>query len=137
MISYANCHFHSLYSDGDYSPTQLVKWAYEIGHKALILTDHDTIRGCYELQRAARKYGIITLVGCDFTPEEGYHMCGFDFNTENIKMRELLERISPMQTARSSLLFEWGQKRGSLRGGFTWQEVMDDFPDNNYYCNRT
>jgi len=134
MISFANCHFHSLYSDGDYSPTQLVQWAYEIGHKGLILTDHDTIRGCYELQKAARKYGIITLVGCEFTTVEGYHMCGFDFNTENVKMRELLERISPMQTARSSLLFEWGLKRGSLRSGITWDDVVADFPDNNYYC---
>lgn len=135
MISFANCHFHSLFSDGDFMPEQLVEFAVGAGHKALILTDHDTIRGTYALDRAARKYGILTMVGCEFTTVEGYHMCGFDFNTENVRMRELLERISPMQTARSKLLFEWGQKRGTLRGGLTWQDVLDDFPDNNYYCN--
>ena len=135
MISFANCHFHSLFSDGDYTPEQLVGFAVGVGHKALILTDHDTIRGTYALQKAARKHGILTLVGCEFTTVEGYHMCGFDFNTENVVMRELLERISPMQTARSKLLFEWGLKRGTLRPGITWDDVLADFPDNNYYCN--
>lgn len=134
MISFANAHFHSLYSDGDQSPTDLVAFAKFIGHKALILTDHDTVKGYYELQSAARKEGILTLLGCEFSSAENYHICGFDFNTENEKMRALLERIGYMQTERTRLLFEWGQKRGTLTKKISWQEVLDDFPKNNYFC---
>ena len=138
MISFANCHFHSLFSDGDYTPEWLVEHAKALGHRALILTDHDTIRGCYFLQRAARRAGMLSLAGCEFTtkgPCGGQHLVGLDFNTENTRMRELLKRISPMQTNRSRLMFEWGLKRGSLRGGITWQDVLDRFPDNDYFCN--
>ncbi len=134
MVSFANCHFHSLYSDGDQTPTQLVDFADLIGHKALILTDHDTVRGTYELRKAARKKGILTLLGCEFTVAEGFHMCGFDFNPQNAKMSALLERIGFMQTERIRLLFEWGQKRGTLTREISWQEVLDDFPDNNFFC---
>ncbi len=134
MISFANCHFHSLFSDGDHTPTQLVDFAVGIGHKALILTDHDTVRGTYELGSAARKKGILTLLGCEFTAAEGFHMCGFDFNPENTAMKLLLERIGIMQTARIKLLFEWGQKRGTLTREMSWQDVLDDFPDNNFFC---
>jgi len=134
-ILYANCHLHSLYSDGDLDAEQIVELAVGLGHRALILTDHDTVRGCYFLEKAARKYGIKTLYGCEFSTLEGYHLCGFDFNTENEQMRALLKKIEPMQTARSKLLFEWGQKRGTLRTGFTWQDILDAFPDNNYICN--
>lgn len=138
MISFANCHFHSIFSDGDFTPEWLVEHAKALGHRALILTDHDTIRGCYFLQKAARRAGMLSLAGCEFTtkgPCGGQHLVGLDFNTENTRMRELLKRISPMQTNRSRLMFEWGLKRGSLRGGITWQDVLDRFPDNDYFCN--
>lgn len=134
MISFANGHFHSLFSDGDHTPTQLVKFAVGIGHKALILTDHDTVRGTYELQKEARKHGILTLLGCEFTVAEGFHMCGFDFDPQNAKMRALLDRIAFMQTERIRLLFEWGQKRGTLTSEITWQDVLNDFPNNNFFC---
>ena len=137
-VSFANCHFHSIFSDGDFTPEWLVERARSLGHRAVILTDHDTVRGCYFLQKAARRAGLLSLSGCEFTTKSPYgspHLVGIDFNTENTRMRKLLARISPMQTERSHLMFEYGLKRGSLRGGITWQDVLDAFPDNDYLCN--
>lgn len=38
-------HTHSTFSDGTFTPSQLVKYAEEKGLKAFALTDHDTTEG--------------------------------------------------------------------------------------------
>ena len=58
MVYFANCHLHSDISDSFHSPEAIVDIAKEIGHKALILTDHDTVRErtALTLPAAAREY---------------------------------------------------------------------------------
>ena len=41
-------HTHSTASDGRYSPSEVVKKAFERGVKYLALTDHDTVSGIEE-----------------------------------------------------------------------------------------
>lgn len=130
---FANCHFHSTFSDACISPAQLVEEAKKIGHKALVLTDHDTVRGTYFLGREARRAGILTLVGCEFTA--GIHIVGIDFNPQESTMREFLDYLPSYQYNRSKMLFEIGLERGTLRPGVTWQDVVDAYPYNNYLCN--
>ena len=131
---FANCHFHSTFSDGIYTPERLVSLAKELGHKALILTDHDTMRGCYYLNRAARKAGLLSLSGCEFSTKNS-HIVGVDFDPYTKKMSELLQYVSGKQTARSKWLFERGLENKTLREGITWQEVLDFSPHNDYFCN--
>lgn len=79
-----------------------------------------------------------TMLGCEFSTFNKHgaaHLCGFDFDPEYPEMRELLHKGSSIQTKRSELLFEWGLERGTLRGGITWQDVLDDHPYNDYICN--
>lgn len=135
---FANCHFHSTFSDDEYTPEQLVAIAKRTGFKALILTDHDTMRGSYFLQRAARREGLLSLLGCEFTakhPDGSFHIVGVDFNPENAEVREILRKGATKQTERTQYLFEYGQREGTLRRGATWQEVLDANPDNDYICN--
>ena len=136
---FANCHNHSTFSDGVWSPEELVDLAVKVGHKALILTDHDTVRGTYFLAKAARRAGLLSLLGCEFgtvgPAGENVHLLGFDFNPDNQKMKELLAYTSGRQTTRSHLMFDFGLERGKLRGGITWQDVLDDHPYHDYFCN--
>ena len=55
MAFYANCHLHSDISDSFLSPEAIVDIAKEIGHKALILTDHDTVKGAHRFDVACRR----------------------------------------------------------------------------------
>lgn len=130
---FANCHFHSTFSDANITVDQLVETAKRIGHKALVLTDHDTVRGTYYLGRAARRAGMLTLVGCEFSA--GVHIVGIDFNPQEKGMREFLDYLPSYQYRRSGLLMEMGLEAGTLRSGVTWQDVVDAYPDNNYICN--
>ena len=134
---FASCHNHSCFSDAEYTPEQLVSIAKEQGHGGFILTDHDTVKGTYFTNKAARRLGMKSILGCEFTTTHngrGVHFLGFDFNPDNKAMAELLAYGSSVQTTRTEVLFRWGLERGSLRPGMTWQDVCDDHPYNDYLC---
>ena len=76
---FASCHNHSTFSDGVYTPERLVALAKGLGHGGIILTDHDTVRGTYFLQKEARKQGLLSLLGCEFSTLHkgvGVHLLG-------------------------------------------------------------
>lgn len=137
---FASCHNHSTFSDAEQTPERLVEIAKGLGHGGIILTDHDTVRGTYFVNKAARKAGMMSILGCEFSThlasdDTGVHLLGFDFNPDNKEMKELLAFGSSVQTDRTKFLFHYGQERGTLREGCTWQDVLDDHPYNDYICN--
>lgn len=135
---FANCHNHSTFSDGAHTPEKIVALAKSEGHGAVILTDHDTVKGSYFLMKEARRLGLLSLLGCEFSTRgfgSGFHLLGLDFDPENRDIRALLERTSRKQTERSRILFERGVARGTLREGISWQDVLDSYPNNDYFCN--
>lgn len=135
---FANCHFHSKFSDGEYYPEELARLARRQGYRAVMLTDHDTVRGNWFMQKAARMEGLLSLSACEFTVDgPGYHphLLGVDFNPDHPAMRALLARASVKSTERTRLLFEAGLERGTLRRGVTWQDVLNSRPYNDYFCN--
>lgn len=139
---FASCHNHSTFSDGEWTPEHLVRSAKCMGHGGFILTDHDTVRGWPRTRAACERYGLLTMIGCEFTTvdvfggvKRGAHLLGFDFDPEHPEMRELLAYASSIQTSRSELMFRWGQERGTLRGGVSWEDVLADHPEHDYICN--
>ncbi len=60
-------HMHSTFSDGEFSPTELVQLAKKNKVDILSLTDHDTFTGVDELVSAARSEGIIAFPGIEIT----------------------------------------------------------------------
>jgi len=134
---FASCHNHSNFSDAEYTPEKLCNLAKGLGHGGIILTDHDTVRGTYFTKKEARKLGMKSILGCEFSTYHGnlgVHLLGFDFNPDNKAMAELLAYGSGVQTRRSELLFKWGIERGTLRDGLKWEDVCDAFPYNDYLC---
>ena len=62
---FADLHNHSTKSDGEYTPTELVQKAKEIGLGAVALTDHDTIEGTGELIQAGENTGMKVVPGVE------------------------------------------------------------------------
>jgi len=62
-------HCHSNFSDGTFTPTELVKLAEKQGLSALALTDHNTSNGLTEFMEAGKNSNVITVPGCEFTTE--------------------------------------------------------------------
>ena len=75
-------HVHSHWSDGSDSPEQLAAWARQQGLEGIALTDHDTLAGVPEMERAGKAQGLQVLAGIEIScqePESGrqLHLLGY------------------------------------------------------------
>ena len=82
MIFRSDLHTHSTASDGQYTPTELVRLAKARGIEALALTDHDTLDGLDEFLQVGRENGIRVLRGIELSAKEyrGLHILGYNFS---------------------------------------------------------
>ena len=62
-------HAHSTFSDGTFTPAQLVKLAEKQGLSAVALTDHNTSNGLKEFMCAGENSSVITIPGCEFSTD--------------------------------------------------------------------
>ena len=61
----ADLHNHTIASDGEYTPTELVQAGKNLGLKAIGVTDHDTLNGLDEALAAGRELGIQVVPGVE------------------------------------------------------------------------
>ena len=61
----ADLHNHTVASDGEYTPTELVQTAKSLSLKAVGVTDHDTLNGLDEALAAGRDAGIRVVPGVE------------------------------------------------------------------------
>jgi error-prone DNA polymerase len=73
---YTELHCHSAYSflDGASMPDELVPRALELGHRALALTDHDSLSGSMEFAQHAHALGLRAIHGAELTLTSGRHL---------------------------------------------------------------
>ncbi|HID53769.1 MAG TPA: PHP domain-containing protein [Anaerolineae bacterium] len=61
----ADLHNHTTASDGEYTPTELVRKAKELGLTAVGVTDHDTLNGLDEALAAGEELGVRVVPGVE------------------------------------------------------------------------
>ena len=67
MEQFCDLHTHSLFSDGTYTPAQLIDAAVEAGLAALALTDHNTVDGIADFLAAGEGKPIEVIPGIEFS----------------------------------------------------------------------
>ena len=133
---YANLHFHSTHSDGQFTPEELVQIAKKEGYKALALTDHDAATGNAEMAAICKREGLEYILGAEFYAVGfgfNFHIVGLDFDPEHPKMKEHLDYAGNMCVYRTKSLFDMAIARGSLKG-ITWDEVVEANPGVKFLC---
>ena len=60
-------HVHSHWSDGEFSPRELVRAAKEAGLSGLALTDHDPLSGLPELEAAGKEFSLPVYGGIEIS----------------------------------------------------------------------
>ncbi len=60
-------HTHSVFSDGTYTPTQLLEAAERAGLSSIALTDHNTVDGLPEFLAAAQDKNMQAIAGAEFS----------------------------------------------------------------------
>ena len=66
---HCDLHTHSYYSDGTYSPAELIAEAKQLGLTAIALTDHNTVAGLPDFITAGQGRGVETVPGCEFSTD--------------------------------------------------------------------
>lgn len=91
-MRYIDLHTHSVYSDGTYTPEELVSYAQKKGLSAMSLTDHDTIDGLEEARKQAEILDICFINGVEINSfccvngkKINIHVLGYLFNVSEIK----------------------------------------------------
>lgn len=82
-------HMHSLYSDGMYSPDDLMAKVAEKKLKAVALTDHDSILGCLEFAKAGEKHKVLTIHGSELSanyPKVSMEIVALDIPEKNLSV---------------------------------------------------
>lgn len=85
-------HMHSVYSDGTYTPTELVTYAKKKGLSAISLTDHDTIDGLEEARNQSELLGLRFMNGVEINSyyylnnrRINIHVLGYSFVANEMK----------------------------------------------------
>jgi len=105
MNSRIDLHVHTTASDGQFSPTEVVHKALEIGLIAIAVTDHDTIAGVAEALEAAGGTGLDVIPGVEIStdiPRSEVHILGYYIAHADLYLRSRLSlfRDSRLDRAR-------------------------------------
>jgi 3',5'-nucleoside bisphosphate phosphatase len=101
-------HVHTTFSDGTYTPAEVVDLARRSGLPALAITDHDTIAGIEPARQAAN--GTLEVIAgveitCQFQ-DEPFHLLGYFFRQEDQSLSKFLKRIHDHRRQRFGEMIE-------------------------------
>lgn len=91
-------HCHTCYSDGSYTPEEVVRMAKKRNLRAIAITDHDTIRGVKEGVLWGKKMNVEVLTGVEFSATVSccmnyIHLLGYLFDVNNRKIKKFTKDI--------------------------------------------
>lgn len=129
MAQYCDLHTHSNYSDGTFSPAQIVAEAAGLGLSAVALTDHNTVAGLPEFLSAARDYPIQVIAGVEISTvyrETELHIVGLFLNPDTFgQITTLLEEFNRKKEESNLALIQ-----NLNRAGYTlnYEEICCNHP---------
>lgn len=103
---FADLHLHTNFSDGTYTPEELVSHGKRHGLAALALTDHDTVEGCPRMAAACAGEGIEFISGTELTAELNgceLHLLAYCVDLDN---EQLLTEVGRFQIVRQNRIRE-------------------------------
>jgi 3',5'-nucleoside bisphosphate phosphatase len=121
---WADLHLHTFFSDGTYSPQELVAQAQRTQLQVLALTDHDTVEGCAPTARACEAARIEFIAGTELTAEQGgheIHILGYAMDVSHVR---LLHEIGKFQLVRQQRIREMVQRLNEIKVPIQAEEVF-------------
>lgn len=126
MAKYCDLHTHSVYSDGTYTPAELIDAAITSGLSALALTDHNTVTGLQDFTEAAQGKPIEIVRGTEFTTAyEGteLHILGLFLQPESYsQINEYINKATILKEESNYRLIKKLRERGY---DITYVEILE------------
>ncbi len=92
-MNYIDLHNHSFYSDGTYSPNEILQMAKEEHVSVLAITDHNELKGTKLLMEISKDSDVQCITGVEIDCTEfgrNIHMLGYDFDLGNKQFDEFV-----------------------------------------------
>jgi len=108
-------HFHSHYSDGVYSPKDLVKKLKKNNFGFVSLTDHNTIDGVEEFLEKGKSAGLKVISGVEIYTHyqnKSLHLLGYDFDIKNKELNSVLKELQSQRIPRVKKAIKILQDKG-------------------------
>lgn len=94
-------HAHSVFSDGTYTPEEIIDTAIASGLSAIALTDHNTVDGLPDFIAAAHNKNIEIVLGCEFSVDyngKELHMLGLFIKPEYFgQITEMMQKLMSLK----------------------------------------
>jgi predicted metal-dependent phosphoesterase TrpH len=118
-------HSHTLHSDGDRSPEQLLSEAAAAGIQILSVTDHDTVSGIPDCQVAAARHGVRLIPGIELSCElhgREVHVLGHFLDPSSPALGKLAQGMLAERRERMERMVLRAQEEGLA--GVTMERVV-------------
>lgn len=123
----SDLHTHSFYSDGDLSPSEVVKLAKNKGVRTLALTDHNSISGIEEAIIEGKKQGINIIPAIEIRAEED-EVLGYFIDYKNKELQREILQIQKVLVTKVKKIIKNLNKKGI--------EVSFEDLEKKYYPNK-
>lgn len=129
MDKLIDMHIHTNYSDGEFSPDEVIKMAIEAGIGTMSITDHDTLDGVKKIDRNKdfiKMSGIKIINGIEISSHSDIgtmHILGYDIDLDN---KELNSKLDELRTNRMNFtLSVMEQIRRDYGITFSYSDIID------------
>ena len=110
MSQYCDLHTHSHYSDGTFSPAEILAEAEQLGLSSVALTDHNTVAGLPEFLSAAQDSSVEAIPGVEISTAYGeteLHIVGLFLPADSFdQITALLEEFNRKKETSNLLLIQ-------------------------------
>lgn len=106
---------HSTFSDGSYSPKELMEKCYRAGLSLVSLTDHDTTNGLEEAEHWANHYGITFVRGIELSTRVNgiaVDILGYGINPNDETLQKELKLFRKLRIERMEKMVEKCRENG-------------------------
>ena len=117
-------HTHSYYSDGQYSPKELVRLAKKRGIKNLALTDHDSIKGVREAIQEGKKIGVNVIPAVEIRYKKS-EILGYFIDVKN---KKLISELKKSAKQNENAVKEWCNKIEKVGYNISFKEIWKKYP---------
>ena len=124
MVSRVDLHLHTTVSDGALRPEELVRAASIAGIEVMAVTDHDSVDGIRDAERAASDLSIQVIPGIEVSAsldDNDVHVLGYFLDPGDRVLREALSRLQEGRVAQARSMVE---RLTELGWPLDWDRVM-------------
>lgn len=100
-------HMHTTFSDGHYTPTELIEKVNDQNISIVSITDHDSLNGLEEAIAAGKKLGIEVIPGLEISTDvedREVHLLGYFIDTNNAELNKYLSFFRDERIERAKIM---------------------------------